>query len=317
MQLYTENLIVGSGLTGLLIADRLGGNKIILDQIPSIGGFLRCDKLFGSEFPLFPGVLDVNCIDSLDVNYLMEQAFLKSNKFDLEKALNKLWSGLNKQIIYPITFANKEIYYPKGHWCKITEELYKKAKYPRLIVDYIRKMDLGKRLVITSKGHVISFNRMFYSGSLVDLLSLINVNTLNLFWISSVILFFLIRRKISEWRLIINDRPGIKISSIIIKPSSVESFEEVYILITGLIKSIPSNPKEIIFKDLKRIGFSEELSNSVAERKYMEYYGYLIENSNVNGIREKLNEYNIDLIGRLAEWRNYSICEIIKKIQSI
>lgn len=288
------NIIIGGGLAGTYIAKEKGG--IILEEQPYIGG------LFAISFK----DLNITLVPPLVKDRVLISKFFNSVKF----------SEFRPQIIY-----EKEKYL-KDKVCDVCDELPQWLSFDTTIYNIENPSDIiysnnkvifahpvlinsNDRKIITNRGNVIEYDKIYNTGSRLNLNKLLGISE-NLGYISLFNFILILKHKDTEWNIYINGSAGIIFSYIIKTQRNNLDIYYVYSFFKWG-KKLPDIYR--VLGDLKRLKI-------INRDDILAYRSHVIKEAILYGetIPRKLN--GIEDCGRLGLWKNFSIEESLNSIHT-
>lgn len=206
---------------------------------------------------------------------------------------------------------------------------------PQHIVSNVRVIDVERKLVVLSNGLQVLYNRLIYTWPLDRVLYYIKctshyckkihqlLNTLRLRAIGVFILILILKHKSMQdirneksIAMFIHATKASRMHTTLLIPLnngitllySIASFSNRYPLLPGIV--------EKLYSELRKFKILTEFSTVIHEIPITYLYGVLNkpDTALVNELKEIfIAEYNFELFGRVAEWREYALSELLNR----
>ncbi len=298
-------IVIGSGLTGLLISERIKPD-VILEEQPMIGGTHSFENIFGVKIHLIPPLVD-EAIRLNNFNLKLKEYDLDIYYRKYEHYKDKICEKCN-QLPHWVTMFEKtrKIYLMENLW-EMFENISKKFK---IIKEYPLRINNSK--VITNKGNTLEYEILYNTTSLRRLLKALNRSITSLRFISALVILAVTPKKSSDnrWNIYLSGDYADSFSMIIKFDDIINNYNAYYIYSFFDKNKIKQIDIERVLLDVKRRQIIYPKDIVVIRSK-------LVSEAILFGeIPNNIEENNIINCGRLGEWKNYSIIETVQRIQS-
>ncbi|TRM82542.1 hypothetical protein DJ524_00160 [Sulfolobus sp. D5] len=297
-------IVIGSGLTGLLISERIKPD-VILEEQPIIGGTHSFEDVFGVKIHLVPPLVD-ETISLNNFNLMFKEYDLDIYYRKYEHYKDKICEKCNELPHWIMMFEKTRKIYLIENLSEIFENISKKFK---IIKEYPIRINNSK--VITNKGNTLKYDILYNTTSLRRLLKALNHNITSLRFISALVILAVTPRKSSDskWNIYLSGDYADSFSMIIKFNDIINNYDAYYIYSFFDENKIKQIDIERVLLDVKRRQIIHPNDIVIIRSK-------LISEAILLGEFPDNIENNIINCGRLGEWKNYSIIETIKRIQS-
>ncbi|MDT7861191.1 MAG: hypothetical protein RRA45_03085 [Saccharolobus sp.] len=294
-------IIIGAGLTGLLLNKRIHAD-LILEEQPTIGGVYAFDKILDKEIPYVPPILDNPLYEKFEIRYKEYDTIIHYKKYEHYK--DKICKNCNELPKW-ITFDNMKKFYIIEN---LPSFLYNLAKNSRILKEYPIRID-DKR-IITNKGNIIKYDKIYNTGSYKRISKLLGFKSSSLNFLSSLVMLIITRKNnVKPWNVYISGDSADSFSTIIRLDDIFDEFE-IYYIYSFMSFNERKIDSDRILLDLKR-------RQIINPNDIIAFRVKLISEAILFGsISNEKIPYSIINCGRLGEWKNYNITEIISRIQS-
>lgn len=334
-----EVIVIGSGiaaLKALQTAKQCGKKALAVDPSYSNGGYIQ---LLDSDYlipkaPLFIHSSDVDFFQSLGIDLEclnVELDVLKEGGY-IAKTLGFTDIIVQKNWFYEWV-NSKELCLHKNLFYEIKKTLGFEYTKPIHAVSSIRKIDLERKVVVLTTGELVKYKQLVYTWPLPRLPELLFpeevknyasklISSLNLKQISSYIMTAVVSESSGvekKIKIYIHSTKASKMHTAI--TFNVDNHQVLYV-ITSHSNNYPLLP-----------GINEKLLSEVRKFKItspkniIKEYGLNITYTLINNVdiqqleevKQKLEEYNVHLFGRLGLWKDQTVKEILqnKELQQI
>lgn len=288
------NVIIGSGITGLILAKRIP-NSVVLELQPLSGGLYATDIIAGYELPLVPPLVrDVSIFkDLFDISY---EVFRPNIVYEKEQYLkDKICKECDD--IPPWLDFSSDLFWINN----INALVSKLSREIKIIHEY--PTNIRDKKILTNKGRVIDFENIINTGSRLYINKLLGINEN----IGSKSLFLTILitsgQSRDSWNIYVNGHSGVSISHIIRK----ELEANIYVnYIYGFFAEKLLDIKKI-FNELKRLKIFIN-QNIIGFRSHVLKESILFGETGANGILG---------CGRLGLWKNFTLEEAIDSARKL
>ena len=276
------NVVLGGGISGLLIASHIPGSLVIESQ-NKVGGVFAFEEILGYKVPLYPPILSNQChsdlfsFKDLDFNVVYEKEEYLREKLGVDKIPD--W----------LIFKDSNKYYYVNNLYDIFDSLQKRVR-----IKFSSSFFIKNDKIVLASGEIIR-PEIIYSTISRKMLG-DNVKSISL--VEGV---FVVNKKKTNWDVIIIGDKGFSFSHVLKIGFISDEFDFIYVL--APFTKIPSWDK--IYSDLKRKRVLEK-SEIIAFRHRIISDGILIENEKLETSRG-----NIVFCGRLGKWRNFNLCQTV------
>jgi len=326
-----EVIVIGSGVSALKtlqIARECGRRVLAVDSTYSDGGYIQViDTLY--RIPKAPIFID------LDDMYFFENLGVEVECFDNEVVVLKEGNYVAKTLGYEDIDVQRNWFSEwvnKKRLCyseNIFEDLKKVLGFeqgkPIHISSGIRKIDVEKKIVALTSGEFIKYKKLVYTWPLPLLPKLLyptqvtnivneSIDSLKLNNIPAYILTLLLQKENRKDRvkMYIHSTKASRMHTAI--ELNIESKKVLYI-ITSYSKKYPLLPgiSEKLLSEIKRFRIASP-KNIVKEFGLNIAYTLInrIDKQRIDEVIKKLANYDIHLFGRLGQWREQTIKEILQ-----
>lgn len=327
--------VVGSGLaalTALAVARASGATAIAIDASYRDGGYLQVIEGVAPvpKAPLFLDEADARALNSLGIEVEcldVEVDVVKHGDYN-SKTLG--FSEVNVQ-------RNWFTWWIESKRLCISLDLFNNLKRvfglpkdrPIHIASNIRKIDLSKNVLALSCGSAVKYRKLVYTWPLTHLPRLVYprdygykidelVKGLGIDFVSLYMLTALLPRREAESDAIeiyVHSTKASKMHTAIVTPAqgisalyAITSYSKRYPLVAGINEKLLSElrkhriatPKEIIGRHSLNIVFG--LINKP--------------HTSLKPLAQLLETFNVYLFGRVAQWREYSVGEMLKEVET-
>ncbi|MBP1357382.1 MAG: hypothetical protein JZD40_02705 [Sulfolobus sp.] len=293
-------VIIGAGITGLLLGNKYKDNSILIEEQPDAGGVYLVNEIGGNKITLAPPVLDkidhIN-LSSLGLKYRelkLYQVFEK-REYLKEKICNENECDLPSWLKL---FEKEKIYFVEN-FADIVEKLKSNLK---IIRGYPIRITRNNYL-ITNRGNSFHFNKLINTGSLLKLLNLLGERTDDLSYISAHITVLLTKRMKYNWNVLITGSKGISFSHIFRLDNEETSILYIYSFFKGA--KAPELKRTLLDLKKKKLVMPDDV---LAFRTRIIKEAILL-----NKPKELQLPSTIVSCGRLGKWENISLAEAINE----
>ena len=334
-------LIVGGGFQSLIITKLLneyGSRPSIIDSM-ILGGTIssfKADSFIIDKVPFFLWSRDdvnklcsiIGEFETVDVN--IEPTILKPGPL-----LNKAWARKVSENIekpWPLKWKGR-LFYPKNGWYEIFHRFTTNLKYGHIPLR-LKSINLNNKLLKLTRKSKTNYDILISTIPLIDFIKMIDLEALNLTPLnvdvkySHMISISLgIRGKDPEWILAYHGGTGMLPHTMIVMSKVTKLIiPENHFTITSIISYSEERPLragflEQVESQLKRRGIISSVKNIVVERVFNIKYACInpkdISDEYLTKLKNELSNYHVFLYGRLANWREYSISELIEEAKNI
>jgi len=334
-------LIVGGGFQSLIITKLLneyGSKPSIIDSM-ILGGTIssfKADSFIIDKVPFFLWSKDdvnklsniVGEFETIDVD--LEPTILKPGPL-----LNKAWARRVSENIekpWPLKWRGK-LLYPKNGWYEILHRFTMNLKYGHIPLR-LKYIDLNSKLLKLARKSKTGYDILISTIPLVDFIRMIDLEALNLTPLNEGVKYshmisisLGVKGKDPGWTLAYHGGTGMlphtmivmsKVTKLIVPENhftmtSIISYSEERPLRAGFLEQVESQ--------LKRRGIIPSIKDIVVERVFNVKYACInpkdISGDYLTKLKNELSNHHVFLYGRLANWREYSISELIGEAKSI
>lgn len=276
-------VVLGGGVSGLLVANKKGDSIVIEDQ-PRLGGVFSFDEVLGLKIPFHPPLI-TSLSDYFDLKLVNLRIFSKKENYLLSKLKVP---ELPKWLVF-----NEKMYFVTN----LSEKIGYLSKSVKVIHSSVKKI-IGNR-VITNKG-IITADEIYSTISRKFIEEMLGIRS-GLKSVSMLELVSITQKKEREWDIYINGDNGVVFSHVLNAYWLDENYDVIYVIVPFL-GAPPIWDK--VYSDLKRervltkdevIGFRSRIIKDAI----------LIESEELESIS------NIRLCGRLGKWKNFTLIEAV------
>lgn len=285
------NIILGGGISGLLLASLNKEESLILELQHEVGGLFATEEISGTNISIIPPIVsNPNFMEGLKYHEYNPRIISEKSKYLEDKICKEcetfpLWLDFTGKKFWIDNFSEIISNLSKG--VKIINE------YPIIIKD---------KKIITNKGRSVIFDKIYNTISRKELFKLVGYNDPNLKSVSAFITI-LITKGEKEWDVYINGDTGIVFSHIIRK--NIESDIFVNYIYSFFTSRLPDIKK--VFSDLKR-------THIFSRDEILAYRSHVIKDAILYGTPSIELDF-IKNCGRLGLWKNISLEEAVDLVR--
>lgn len=281
------DVILGGGLAGLLISNKIQ-NSVVIENQPRLGGIFTFEEIMNRKIIYHPPLLSSQC-EYFNLSEVKFSIYTKKENF-LGKKLGieeiPKWLDFKERMYYVTNLVDKIL------------ELSKKVKVKRGSIFRIKD-----NRIILNNGDVLTFDNLYVTISRNFISNLLGKKE-KLNSISMLELIVLTSKRNFGWDIYINGDQGVSFSHII--DWNNEELDILYILVP-----FRGNPPtwDKIYSDLKR-------ERILTKDDILAYRSRIIKDAILFGETDEKYPDNIKFCGRLGKWKNFTLCETILDIQN-
>ncbi|MEM1645946.1 MAG: hypothetical protein QXL96_08810 [Ignisphaera sp.] len=323
-------IVIGSGIASLKalhVANELGKKVIAIDSTYVDGGYVQViDKeVLLPKAPFFVHEEDVDFFYSLGIEFkcLDVEVFILKNGNYITKTLG--YSNIDVQKNWFYEWINRrKLCLHRNLFSALKKSLGYTETLPIHITSSIRRIDLANRIVALTSGEIIKYEKLVYTWPLPLLPKLLvpetiknNVaqmlNNLDLQYVSSYILTVVLpKNKQNKIKIHIHSTKASRMHTAISISTgehrvlyAITSYTKNYSLLPGIYEKLISELRRFKILSLKDIikGYGLNITYALINK---------VKSKHIEELKQKLEEYNVYLYGRLGLWREQIIKEIIQ-----
>ncbi|WP_338599706.1 hypothetical protein V6M85_10470 [Sulfolobus tengchongensis] len=295
-------VVIGSGISGLIIGKKVNAN-LILEEQPLIGGVLAFDSIFGIEIPyILPITYKPFQLNNFEFKYKEYEINIVYRKYEyFHNKICEFCEELPKWLTFD---SVKKIYIIEN----IPEFIYELSRNMKIVKEYPIRIDENK--IITNKGNVYRFSKIYNTGSLKRISRLLGLDTSFLGHISAFTLLILAKRKENnkDWNVYLSGDSAETYAVVIRIDDVIKDFQLYYIY-----SFLRTNQKNM---DIERILVDLKRRQIISPNEIVAFRSRLLSEAILFGHLNEKVPINMINCGRLGEWRNYSIDETILRAQN-